>query len=106
MTTDFRAYAEQWVHDEITYEKGKTPTDTDDLRTINTPEEWDEIVGMYLHRARTLGLENPGGRQAVAKAAVVCMGYLESCTRAYGSLPEPGVPSGYNLDNIRIPEDS
>jgi hypothetical protein len=99
--TDFRLYAEQWVHDEAEYEKQKTPTDTDDYRTVRTPEQWDHLIGDYLHRARVLGLENPAGRQAVAKAAVVAMGYLESVVRSYGALPEPGVPSGYNLDKIR-----
>lgn len=89
------AMAEAWINSEHKqYQVEKTPAATDDLRTAQEPEAWDGIIDMYLHRARTLGLDNPLGRQAVAKAAATAVGYLESIIRLYGNVPGPGVSSG------------
>ena len=97
---------ERWLGDEHIYERAKFAPQIDDAKTLGAPERWDETIEMYLHRARVLGLDNPAGRQAIAKAAVTCIGYLESVVRVHGPLPEPGVPSGYNTDQLRpVPDE-
>lgn len=73
------------------YEDPKFPDHADDNRTA---EGWEARIGMYLRRAQILGLENPLGRQAVAKAATTAVAYLESMFRQYDSVPSPGVTSG------------
>jgi len=96
-----RRYIVQWLIDENTYERGKTTTEVDDKRTTDEFGDWHMLVGDYLHRAQVLGLANPGGRQAVAKATTVMLGCLESVVRVYGPLPEPGYSSGNGLDELR-----
>ena len=66
----------------------------DDERTRENPDDWIRRVDMYLDRARVLGLDNPLGRQAVAKAAATAVGYFESVLRVYGDVPVFGSPSG------------
>lgn len=56
---------------------------------------WADQILMYLHRADTLKLENPLGRQAAAKAVATAHGMLESVIRVYGNLPAGGFPSGH-----------
>ena len=55
---------------------------------------WHHDINAYLHRANILGLRNPSGRQALAKAAMVVIAAVESAERVYGPLPEPGHTSG------------
>lgn len=83
-----------WLRGEYAYMRRKTPVKTDDARTANEPEKWDELIGMYLHRARTLGLDTPLGRQAIGKAAATATGYLASVQRVHGELPPAGHRSG------------
>lgn len=68
--------------------------DGDDKRTRENPEEWDRVINMYLNRAQIQGLDNPLGRQAIAKAAATAVGYFESMLRVYGDVPIFGSPSG------------
>lgn len=94
-------YVMDWIeHEHHVYQISKTPPEMDDARTQFTPEAWEEIIGMYLHRARILGLDNPLGRQSIAKAAATVCGYAESVVRVYGDLPEPGVSSGENANKL------
>ncbi len=55
---------------------------------------WYNQVTQYFWRANILGLDNPAGRQALAKAYMTLGGAVESMIRVYGPLPEPGHPSG------------
>ncbi len=55
---------------------------------------WYNQVTQYFWRANVLGLDNPAGRQALAKAYMTLGGAVESMIRVYGPLPEPGHPSG------------
>jgi len=81
-----------WVSAEHqVYEEQKFEEEADDQKTA---EDWEERIAMYLHRAKTLGLDNPLGRQAVGKAATTAVAYLESTLRAHGEVPAPGFPSG------------
>ena len=73
------------------YESKKFDRPADDLKVA---DDWEERITMYLHRAKTLGLDNPLGRQAVGKAATTAVAYLESVMRAHESVPAPGFPSG------------
>lgn len=59
---------------------------------------WFNQVFQYVARGRVLGLENPLGRQAIAKCWAAMSGLVESVIRVHGDLPEPGVPSGYLRD--------
>lgn len=97
------AYIIQWVQDEYAYATTKVTQDpeSDDRKTEEDPFYWSDQIAMYAHRAAVLGLQSPAGRQAAAKCAMTAMCFAESAVRKFGALPEPGVPSGENLDNLR-----
>jgi hypothetical protein len=57
---------------------------------------WVSQLDRYFGRARELGLETSGGRQALAKFVATAIALLESAVRLYGPLPSPGVPLGQN----------
>jgi hypothetical protein len=81
-----------WIEAEhVVYEGPKWDDAEDDAMGA---EGWEERVTMYLHRAKILGLDNPLGRQAVAKAATTAVAYLETVFSVYGSVPVPGFSSG------------
>ena len=71
------------IHDELMRREG-----------VSIGGRWDNDINMYLHRAMLLGLDQPNGRQALAKAAMVIIAAVESAERVFGSLPEPGHTSG------------
>lgn len=110
---DYHQYILDWLKDERNYQVDKFGIENDDRRTEAFNREWGRSINdiddnywinqiqMYLHRAQILGLEHPNGRQALAKATATLVMMLESATRIYGALPEPGVTSGENLDNLR-----
>ena len=54
----------------------------------------DGFLSGYIDRARVLGLDSPAGRQALAKAGVTILDFLEHAVVAFGDMPEPGHPSG------------
>lgn len=91
MSEDFQG-ALDWISAEHqVYEETKFLEKADDEKTA---VDWSSRIEMYLHRAETLGLDNPLGRQAVGKAATTTVAYLESVMRSFGSVPAPGFPSG------------
>ena len=91
---------DEWFAGEATYQQnkfGSERTHHDNLmRTegVKAGGLWHHDINAYLHRATVLGLDNPGGRQALAKAAMVVIAAVESSVRVYGPLPEPGHTSG------------
>ena len=109
MSDQVREYVEQWLRDERAYTIDKFGLASDDQHTIEfyhglpapKPSWWDQQFDNYLGRAFTLGLDTPGGRQAAAKFVATAMGFLESVVRQFGPLPEPGVTSGENLNQLR-----
>lgn len=87
----------KWLQDERAYQIGKFGIELDDQHTtegIGKDSWWQNQIGMYMHRANLLTLDNPLGRQALAKAVATACGMLESAIRTYGDLPAPGVSSG------------
>lgn len=59
------------------------------------PESWwRNQVTQYIHRAHTLGLDTPAGRQALIKGMAAYEGMLGCMIRVYGTPPKPGYPSG------------
>lgn len=106
-------YTLDWLADEVDYTLEKFGPDgkPDDERIYQfnhgasgvALEEtwWYNQINNYLHRAALLGLDTPGGRQAMAKAVATSVMMLAACTRVFGALPEPGVTSGQNLDKLR-----
>lgn len=89
----------KWFEGESKYQDAKFPFRTKhDLwmaeEGFSKGSRWRDDIHMYLHRASILGLENPNGRQALAKAAMVVIAAVESAERVFGPLPEPGHPSG------------
>jgi hypothetical protein len=86
------AHVQAWLNGERAYAEGKWPTGHVD-ETI-TPDRYKEWVEQYMHRALVLGLDNPLGRQAQAKALRTLLAYTESVVRRFGPLPAAGVPSG------------
>lgn len=106
-TTPHFEYVIQWERDEHNYADSKVTQneEEDDQRTIREPEYWEDQIGMYVHRSCVLGLDTPAGRQAAFKALATALSFAESVVRVYGAVPEPGVPSGYNLGKLReLPE--
>ena len=91
---------EAWFKGETGYQDGKWDSvrgEHDALMAgdgLSKNGRWRSDIDMYLHRAHVLGLDNPNGRQALAKAAMVVIAAVESATRVYGPLPEPGHTSG------------
>ncbi len=107
---EYLDYVEEVVDDEL---RKYVYSKFDDLQVTHVREfggrqvpyansYWENQLGMYLYRAWTLGLDTPGGRQALMKYAATAMGFLAQTVAIYGDIPEPGVPSGENLDNLRI----
>jgi len=91
------AEAFAWLVAERHYQVGKFGFEMDDVHTrvgLDEDSWWWQQLTNYIHRANVLGLDNPLGRQALAKFAATACGLLESAIRIYGSLPSPGVPSG------------
>ncbi|MHA3701562.1 hypothetical protein ACXR2U_05215 [Jatrophihabitans sp. YIM 134969] len=87
-----------WLSRERSYQIAKFGTDLDDKHTFEDALAddgwWSKQLRMYYTRARTLGLDEPSGRQALAKYVATGCGLLESVIRTKGWLPAPGVPSG------------
>lgn len=86
------AEVQDWLDDERTYAEGKWPTGQVDDSI--SPERYKEWVEQYMSRALVLGLNNPLGRQALAKALRTLMARTESTVRTQGRLPAGGLPSG------------
>lgn len=89
--------AEEVGHQDLKFtEATKTAGPLSDDNWTHDPlmTKWSDKIGMYLHRADILGLDNPLGRQAAAKAVATAHGMLESIVRVHGDLPPGGVPSG------------
>lgn len=57
-------------------------------------DEWTRQVMQYIDRAKVFGLDDPRGRQAVAKAAATMLACAGSTIRTRGELPLGGTPSG------------
>ena len=101
---DYRQAAIDWIkaeHD--VYEGPKWDREEDDAKDT---KQWEDRITNYTHRAQVLGLDNPLGRQAVAKAAATAVAYLESIFRVYGSIPSPGFSSGEHKGDFVIHEDN
>lgn len=98
-------YVRQWLTREREYTIAKFGLDLDDRHVKEFGKDffdqwWEQQFDNYLHRAKVLGLDTPGGRQALAKFVATGVGMLEAAVRAYGPLPKPGVSSGENLDKV------
>jgi len=98
------AAAFAWLVAERRYQVRKFGTDVDDEHTRQGVSQdgwwWQQLIN-YFHRAHILGLEHPGGRQALAKFTATACGLLESVIRVHGTLPPAGVPSGELGDGRR-----
>ena len=90
-----------WLQAEREYAESKWPPDAvDDIPS----EEYEQWVNQYLHRAIVLGVRNPLGRQALAKALRTLQALTESVVRQHGELPMAGLPSGdIRWPNKRVP---
>lgn len=96
-------YVRQWLAREREYTIAKFGLDLDNLHTRewdyrDEVDWWNQQFDNYYTRAGILGLDNPNGRQALAKFVATAVGMLEAAVRVHGPLPKPGVPSGENLD--------
>ena len=93
-------YIFDWMREEAEYTRTKWTQEKNDEATKGNyyleENMWRQNLEMYLHRSTMLGLDLPGGRQALAKWAITAMSLLESAIRLYGPLPVPGVTSGEN----------
>lgn len=95
-----RAHLLLWLEKEWQYADGKfeegRPEHDEEMRQTGVSQDgfWFNQVFQYARRAEILGLENPNGRQAIAKMWAAMGGLVESVIRVYGPLPPAGVPSG------------
>lgn len=98
-------YVQDWLTAEVAYTQAKFGLDADDEHTRQfadgDDEWWQQQFDNYLHRAKVLGIDTPGGRQALAKFVSTAQGMLMSAVRLYGPLPKPGCSSGENFDNMK-----
>ena len=102
MSDPISDYVLEWLRDERDYTAGKYGLENDDKMTRERIFGfWADQIGDRIHRVQLLGLDTPMGRQAAAKVAATAMMALESVVRVAGELPEPGVTSGENLDDLR-----
>jgi hypothetical protein len=97
-------YCLRWQRGEFGYRSGKFDSADDVVLLLSEGigEDtvwWDQIVAK-LQRAGTLGLQTAAGRQAAAKCAAAALALVEAAVMVHGPLPEPGVPSGYNVDQL------
>lgn len=103
---DEHAHVVEWLETEYQYAIHKWPPNSTDLILVghlDAPEldgvgpqsEYRKWVNQYLHRAHILGLDNPLGRQALAKGLRTLMACTETAVRLYGQLPPAGVSSGH-----------
>lgn len=90
----------RWMKEEVKYAEkkfeGQRETHDEEMQVSGIADDgfWFNQIFQYVGRARILGLENPSGRQAMAKCLMTLRGFCESMIRVYGDLPEPGHPSG------------
>lgn len=104
-------YAIGWLCDERQYTVDKFGTEADrqhieeyqncDVALSRSAGWWSQQLDNYLGRVEVLGLDTPNGRQALAKFVSTALGMLSATVEVFGELPEPGVPSGENLTNLR-----
>lgn len=90
-----------WLDEERVYTIEKFGTDKDRFHVeefkdaaVGRSTWWEMQLDNYYFRAKVLGLDTPGGRQALAKFVATAVGMLAATIQVYGPLPEPGVPSG------------
>lgn len=92
-------YIVDWLRQEREYQQQKFGMGVDvDHTRLEGLKYWDQQFNSYLQRMPIFALDSPAGMQAAAKFVATAMGMLESIVYLYGALPEPGVPSGENLD--------
>lgn len=99
-----------WIWEEEKYVHGKFDDQRqghdDSLRTYDLSVFWERQVTQYLDRAKMF-LEGARearsedrrhleqrAQQAMAKGMMTHKGLVESSIRVFGSLPQPGLPSG------------
>lgn len=56
---------------------------------MGTDKYWQLKFAKFLHRAQTIGLDYPEGRQAIAEHAATAVGLMASVWRTHGSPPQP-----------------
>lgn len=97
-------YVQDWLVGEVAWTQAKFGIEADDEHTRQFAEGdhtwWDQQLDNYYHRAKVLGLDTSGGRQALAKYVSTAQGFLMAAVRLYGPLPRPGVPSGENFKEL------
>ena len=95
---DMRGDVAEWVRSEVRdYVTAKFPDRS--AHDASLRDGWGESdyardVGMYLHRADTLGIATPNGHQALLKALTVLFEGAVAVGLRNGKLPPAGRPSG------------
>lgn len=92
----------QWIaeeragHADVKYGSGTAANDLIEKQVLEGGLDDNALnfIGNYLKRAQLAGVDTPLGRQALGKAAVTCIAYLERSVFHFGPMPEPGHPSG------------
>jgi hypothetical protein len=94
-------YLLDWLTKELVYVDKKFPSSvrgdhSSELEQtgVSFDSYWFQQVYQYVKRAEILGLDNPLGRQAIAKGLSTMFGLVERVIEVYGELPPPGVSSG------------
>lgn len=92
-----RAARIAWVDAETLYQNAKRPdragNDASMQGGVKDNDYYNDMM-MYVHRAHILGLDNPLGRQALAKGMMVYTEWVDATIRVFGDLPPGGVASG------------
>jgi hypothetical protein len=88
-----------WLRAEREYQTEKFDYSTEGDRPT---EYWSQQFASYTQRVALLGVDTPQGVQAVLKLAATAIACSEHAAARMGSLPRPGLSSGYIEEWDRI----
>jgi hypothetical protein len=95
---DWNSVAE-WILTERRWQRQIDDFKDDDRTRADGPKNkdgtWRQLLDKYLVKIRTAGLSTPEGGLALLSYVAISLAMMESVTRIYGPLPEPGVGSGH-----------
>lgn len=87
----------EWAYQLEKFDREHDVAHTRALLDTTRPDEWKGYIDNYYQQAMLLGIQNPRGRQRLAKAVATMIAELFQVTEMFGDLPEPGHSSTDDL---------
>jgi hypothetical protein len=89
----------EWILKERRWQRQIDDFKDDDRTRLDGPRNkdgaWRQLLNKYMEKARSAGISTPEGGVALLSYVTISLAMMESVTRIYGPLPEPGVGSGH-----------